>query len=45
MVSKIGTRFNEMGILIINKVIGSLVIIFSIVVLIGTVFNLYTFQY
>ena len=45
VVSKIGTRFNEMGILIINKVIGSLVIIFSIVVLIGTVFNLYTFQY
>ncbi len=45
LVDKIGNRFDETGILIINKVIGSLVIIFSLVVLIGTVFNLYTFHY
>lgn len=45
LVAKVGNKFDETGIVIINKVIGSLVIIFSIVVLIGTVFNLYTFHY
>ncbi len=45
IVGKVGNRFDETGILIINKVIGSIVIIFSLVVLIGTVFNLYTFHY
>ncbi len=45
IVGKVGNRFDEMGILIINRVIGSIVILFSLAVLIGTVFNLYTFHY
>lgn len=45
LVSKVGTRFKDNGIQILNKVIGSIVIVFSLVVLIGTVFNLYTFHY
>ncbi len=45
IVGKVGNRFDETGILIINRVIGSIVILFSLAVLIGTVFNLYTFHY
>lgn len=45
LVDKIRGKFDESGILIINKIIGSVVIIFSLVVLVGTVFNLYTFHY
>ncbi|HCN54095.1 MAG: LysE family translocator [Prevotella sp.] len=41
MVDKIRGKFDDNGILIINKVIGSLVIIFSLVVFFGTAFNLY----
>lgn len=42
LVDKIRAVFDEGGIIIINKVVGSLVIILSVIVLIGTVFNLYT---
>jgi len=45
LVDKIRGKFDENGILIINKIIGSVVILFSLVILIGTVFNLYTFHY
>ncbi len=45
LVNKIRGKFDDNGILIINKVIGSLVIAFSLLVLIGTIFNLYTFSY
>lgn len=45
LVDKVRAKFDVNGILIINKIIGSVVIIFSLVVLIGTIFNLYTFQY
>jgi threonine/homoserine/homoserine lactone efflux protein len=45
LIDKVRTKFDTNGILIINKIIGSVVIIFSLVVLVGTVFNLYTFQY
>ncbi len=45
IVAKVGNKFDETGILIINRVIGSIVILFSLAVLIGTVFNLYTFHY
>lgn len=45
LVDRIRGIFDESGILIINKIIGSVVILFSLVVLIGTVFNLYTFHY
>lgn len=42
LVDKIRGKFDVNGILIINKVIGSIVILFSLIVLVGTVFNLYT---
>lgn len=38
-------KFSNDGILIINRVIGSVVIVFSLVMLIGTVFNLYTLKF
>ena len=41
LVDKIRGKFDANGILIINKVIGSIVIIFSLIALIGTIFNLY----
>mgnify|MGYP002516534564 CR=1 FL=1 len=41
LVDKIGGRFNVTGITIINRVIGSLVILFSVIILFGAVFNLY----
>ena len=41
LVDKIRTKFDDNGIVIINKVIGSVVIIFSLIALIGTIFNLY----
>ena len=44
-IDKIKEKFDTNGILIINKVIGSLVIFFSLLMLIGTTFNLYTFSY
>ncbi len=45
LVDKIRGKFDKDGIVLINKVIGSLVIIFSLIVLIGTIFNLFTFEY
>jgi len=45
LIDKIKGKFDNNGIIIINKVIGSVVIIFSLIVLIGTVFNLYTISY
>ena len=45
LIDKIRGKFDDNGIIIINKIIGSIVIICSIVILIGTVFNLYTFHY
>lgn len=44
-IDKIKGKFDEDGILLINKIIGSIVILFSLVILIGTVFNLYTIHY
>jgi len=45
LIDKVRGKFDNSAILLINKVIGSVVIIFSLIVLIGTVFNLYTFHY
>ena len=45
LIDKIREKFDTNVILIINKVIGSLVIFFSLLMLIGTTFNLYTFSY
>ena len=42
LVDKIRAVFDTNGIQLINKVVGSIVIIMSIIVLVGTVFNLYT---
>ena len=42
LIDKIRAIFDESGILIINRIIGSVVIIFSLIVLFGTLFNLYT---
>lgn len=43
LVDKIRNIFDHNGIMIMNRIIGSLVMIFSAIMLIGTVFNLYTF--
>ncbi len=40
LVDKVKGSFNENGIQILNKIIGSIVIIFSLAILIGTVFNI-----
>ncbi|MBM6991652.1 MAG: LysE family translocator [Prevotella sp.] len=45
LIDKVRGKFDENGIQIINKIIGSVVILFSLVVLVGTVFNIYTFNY
>ena len=45
LVDKVRNIFDESGMLIINRVIGCAVILFSLIVLFGTVFNLYTFSY
>ncbi len=45
LVDKVREKFDVNGILLINKIIGSIVIFFSLVMLIGTIFNLYTFSY
>lgn len=42
VVDKVRSIFDTTGIIIINKVIGSIVIIFSLIVLLGTIFNLST---
>lgn len=43
LVDKVRLIFDKNGIIIINRIIGSLVMIFSSVMFIGTVFNIYTF--
>lgn len=45
LIDKIKGRFNDDGILIINRIIGAVVILVSIVFLIGTVFNLYSLSW
>ena len=45
LIDKVRNKFDNSSIVIINKIIGSIVIIFSLLVFIGTVFNLYTFHY
>ncbi|WP_028897690.1 LysE family translocator [Prevotella sp. HUN102] len=41
LVDKIRGKFDVNGILIINRIIGSVVILFSLIMLVGTIFNLY----
>ncbi len=45
LIDKIRGRFSDDGILIINKVIGAIVIVVSLVFLVGTVFNLYSLNW
>lgn len=45
LIDKVRNKFDNSSIIIINKIIGSVVMIFSLIVLVGTVFNLYTFHY
>lgn len=45
IIDKIRGKFNTNGIIIINKIIGTIVIVCSIIILLGTVFNLYTVHY
>lgn len=43
LVDKVRTIFDENGIRIINQIIGAVVVIFSVIILFGTVTNLYRF--
>lgn len=43
IIDKVRTNFNDGGILMINKIIGGVVIFISILVLFGTLFNIYSF--
>jgi hypothetical protein len=45
LVDKIKNIFEDYGIILINRIIGSIVIIISIIVLLGTLFNLFTINY
>ena len=45
LIDKVRNKFDNSSIMLINRMIGSIVIIFSLIVLLGTVFNLYTFHY
>ena len=44
LIDKVRGRFNASSLVLINKIIGSIVMVCSIVVLIGTIFNLYSFH-
>lgn len=41
LIDKVRDRFDDRGVMIINRIIGSLVIIASLLALIGTIFNIY----
>ncbi len=41
LIDKVRTKFDEQGVVIINRIIGALVIFFSLVTLVGTLFNIY----
>ncbi len=45
LIDKIRTRFSDEGIIIINRVIGAIVIIVSLIFLVGTTFNLYSLNW
>ena len=45
LVDKVKNIFEDYGIILINRIIGSVVIIISLIVLLGTIFNLFTFHY
>ena len=45
LVDKIRSSFQDYGIILINRLIGSLVIAISVIILFGTIFNLFSFHY
>lgn len=45
LVDKVRGKFDDNGILIINRVVGCIVMIFSVIMLFGLVFNLYKLPY
>ena len=45
LVDKVREKFSDNAIILINRIIGSIVVVFSFIMLIGTMFNLYTFSY
>lgn len=45
LIDKVKNIFEDYGIILINRIIGSVVIIISLIVLLGTIFNLFTFHY
>ena len=45
LIDKVRGKFDASGILLINRVVGCIVVIFSMIMLLGTVFNLYKLPY
>ena len=45
LIDTVRGKFDDNGILIINKIVGCIVIIFSVIMLFGTIFNLYKLPY
>lgn len=45
LIDKVRGKFDENGILIINRIVGCIVILFSLIMLLGTIFNLYSLPY
>lgn len=45
LIDKVRGKFDNYGILLINRVVGCIVVIFSVIMLLGTVFNLYKLPY
>ena len=45
LIDKVRGKFDTGGILLINRVVGCIVVIFSLIMLLGTVFNLYKLPY
>lgn len=45
LIDKVRGKFDDNGILLINKIVGCIVIIFSVIMLLGTIFNLYKLPY
>lgn len=45
LIDKVRGKFDDNGILLINKIVGCIVMIFSVIMLLGTIFNLYKLPY
>ncbi len=45
LIDKVRGKFDNNGILLINKIVGCIVVVCSIIMLLGTVFNLYKLPY